>query len=369
MGKVIVKENANELTVDGIRYFEDGGIQYFIYTLGDIDEKSYQTSYVTMIHDNVGKCLEEHNWLIFKDLMRKMIRENKLVQPSSVKDLDLSSLNGMEIEGTKPFKLPISSTNLLRVYNLKEDEVKIEVEEDKDPSLTTKYQFDVLKEEEEKRQREIEEKRKEEEAYKNMPMLEPSRIVDFNEYETFEEIVEGPEIPSDAFLEVPEVKSEVPEEFSKALFEGEAIPESFAEIPEDLDEISVPTKLSNKNSDFELKETITRDYQLDTPLVSETLASREFVPMNPFGEKEAEHHGFHFLGKKKKSVENDKQTETSKLEDLDKLEPIQGIDLENYKAPEIQKLEEQPSVDYDKLEQEIIELRKQIAKIAEKLEK
>lgn len=369
MGKVIVKENTNELTVDGIRYFEDGGIQYFIYTLGDIDEKSYQTSYVTMVHDNIGKNLEENNWLIFKDLMRKLIRDNKLVQPSSVKDLDLSSLTGLDIQGTKPFKLPISSTNLLRVYNLKEEEVKIEVEEDKDPSITSQYQFDVLKEQEEKLQRELEAKRKEEEAYKNMPMLEPSRIVDFNEYETFEEIVEGPEFPTDAFVEIPEATAEMPNEFVDAFLEEDKMEETYEELPEMVEPISESLdKMDTEVSDFTLKETITRDLKLEEPLISESLASREFEPMNPFAEQEEKHDALNFVERMKNKFEHftDKKDE---LEELDQLEPIQGIDLENYEVPEEAIVEEQPSVDYDKLEKEIIELRKQISLIAEKLDK
>lgn len=389
MGKVNIKLDGNELTVDGIRYFENDGVRYFIYTLGDIDEKSYQTSYVTEIKEKEGQAISEENWFVIKDIMKKMIRENKLVVPSEVNDLNMSELDGINVLKAKPFKLPISSTNLLKAQNLKTYEIELETETDKDPVLSSTYAFDVEREKEEALQRAIEEERlRRLQELLEMPNLEPSKIVDFNEFEEIEEPISN-EIsmaPIEDFTTIESPLEEKGEEeslddvnmndlesfdFSNIVFdedEEEPTIDTYDQVLEDTVVENVPdSTIENLKN---LKTEVTKETTTE-PIISKELASRDFKPMNPFAEQKG---GFHFSTSKfMDNIYKEVNKLTGKnLEELPALEPlpeVKGIDLEEYVAPKEEVPVDSPSVDYEKLEKEIFELRKQISELVEKVGK
>ena len=134
MGKVNIKLNGMDTVVDAIRYFKDQGTEFFIYTLGELDNQAYQISYVTKVEAGKGQLLNNEEWGKIKELIKQIVRESKLAQ-DTIEDKSFQEVEGLDVLYTKPFKLPMSSTNLLRVQNIPEEKIEVELENDMDPNL------------------------------------------------------------------------------------------------------------------------------------------------------------------------------------------------------------------------------------------
>ena len=69
MGKVNIKLNGADTVVDAIRYLEENGKDFFVYTLSELDNQAYQISYVTKVENGKGIVLTEDEWNQIKELI------------------------------------------------------------------------------------------------------------------------------------------------------------------------------------------------------------------------------------------------------------------------------------------------------------
>lgn len=309
MGKINIKLNGMDTSVDAIRYFRENGIHYFIYTLGELDNQNYQISYVTKIEDGKGQLLSYEEWANVKEIIKRIVRESKLAQ-DTVEDKKFSELEGLEVLDTKPFKLPISSTNLLRIQNTPKETIEVELENDVDPVLPKEYTFDIAHETDQSLE---------------LPSLEPSKTISFQEFE----------VPEDN-------ESNFEDKFDINQFEEMLL----SELPEteplsDVNELNI-VDISKKDQTIvnleNMKTSVTKG-TISAPVVSKELANPTFVPIDPF-----------------KNIQSEKNALNHELEPLN---------IDEYQAPK--KETQTTSIDYDKLELEICELRKQIAELTKKI--
>ena len=329
MGKINIKLNGMDTVVDAIRYFKDQDTNYFIYTLGELDNQAYQISYVTKVEDGKGQLLNNDEWEKIKELIKYIVRESKIAQ-DTIEDKSFQELEGIDVLYTKPFKLPMSSTNLLRVQNIVQEKVELEPENDVDPLLPKEYTFDSTKEVE----------RKEENV--ELPKLEPSKTVDFEEFEEKNPIQNDFEVKLDInqFEEMPQVEEIQKEE---PVLEEQPIQPS-------LEKDQTIINLEN------MKTEVTKG-TMDTPVVSKELANPTFTPIDPFKENHEKSQGL-IRGIYNSLFDKEEKKETSK-------EELKPIDLDSYEEPK--KVESQPTLDYAQLEVEIAELRNQIAELTKKI--
>lgn len=344
MGKVNIKLNGMDTVVDAIRYFKDQGTEFFIYTLGELDNQAYQISYVTKVEAGKGQLLNNEEWGKIKELIKQIVRESKLAQ-DTIEDKSFQEVEGLDVLYTKPFKLPMSSTNLLRVQNIPEEKIEVELENDIDPVLPNEYTFDATKEVEEK-----------EEALE-LPELEPSKMIQFDEFE--EETPNHDEFEDkldiNQFEEM--TLSDLPE--TDPLMEVEEMPQ-VEEVQNEEPVLETPNVVETPQKDQtimnleNMKTDITKD-TMTNPVVSKELSDPAFTPMDPFKGNHEKSQGFI------RGIYNS----LFDKEESHKSEELKPIDLDAYEEPK--QVEEKPSVDYAQLENEISELRKQIAELTKKI--
>lgn len=347
MGKVNIKLNGMDTVVDAIRYFKEQDTNYFIYTLGELDNQAYQISYVTKVEAGKGQLLNNEEWEKIKELIKRIVRESKLAQ-DTIEDKSFEELEGLDVLYTKPFKLPMSSTNLLRVQNIPQEKIEVEQENDVDPVLPKEYTFDATKEVETK------------EETVELPELEPSKTVNFEEFETdvsshndFED-----KLDINQFEEMP--LSELPE--TDPLTDIEEMPQ-VEEVQQEEPQVEEPIVESVPGKDqtiinLENMKTEVIKNTMDKPVVSKELADPTFTPIDPFKENHEKPQGL-IRGIYNSLFDKEEKKEEPKEE---KLKPI---DLDSYEEPK--KVEEKPTLDYSQLEVEISELRKQIAELTKKI--
>ena len=213
--------NGIDTSVDLIRYFELNGKQFLIYTLGELDNQAYQISYITKIEDHKGQLLSGEEWTLMTAIIKKIAGEGATI--SELVDLPASSLQGLDVYYTKPFKLPMASTNLLCAKEVKEIAVeqkevteqvpssetvkKQESENDADPVLTEKYTFHVQDEPV------IPDEKVE------IPALEPSKMISFEEFKEdmndFEDKLDIDQFEEMKLEELPETEPLMTEEDHK----------------------------------------------------------------------------------------------------------------------------------------------------------
>ena len=347
MGKINIKLNGMDTVVDAIRYFKDQDTNYFIYTLGELDNQAYQISYVTKVEDGKGQLLNNDEWEKIKELIKYIVRESKIAQ-DTIEDKSFQELEGIDVLYTKPFKLPMSSTNLLRVQNIVQEKVELEPENDVDPLLPKEYTFDSTKEVE----------RKEENV--ELPKLEPSKTVDFEEFEEKNPIQNDFEVKLDInqFEEMP--LSELPETDSFMNLEEMPQVEEIQKEEPVLEEQPIQPSLEKDQTIINLENMKTEVTKgtMDTPVVSKELANPTFTPIDPFKENHEKSQGL-IRGIYNSLFDKEEKKETSKEEEL------KPIDLDSYEEPK--KVESQPTLDYAQLEVEIAELRNQIAELTKKI--
>lgn len=346
MGKINIKLNGMDTIVDAIRYFKDQDTNYFIYTLGELDNQAYQISYVTKVEEGKGQLLNNDEWEKIKELIKYIVRESKLAQ-DTIEDKSFQELEGLDVLYTKPFKLPMSSTNLLRVQNIPQEKIEVEQENDVDPLLPKEYTFDSSKDIE----------RKEEDV--ELPELEPSKTVNFEEFEVKNPIHNDFEEKLDInqFEEMP--LSELPE--TDSLTDLEEIPQVEEVQPNEIvvEEPSVKP-VSEKDQTIvnleNMKTEVTKS-TMNTPVVSKELANPTFTPIDPFKENHEKSQGL-IRGLYNSLFDKEEKKETAN-------EELKPIDLDTYEEPK--KVEDKPTLDYEQLEVEISELRKQIAELTKKI--
>lgn len=386
MGKVTIKLNGIDTSVDLIRYFELNGKQFLIYTLGELDNQAYQISYITKIEDHKGQLLSGEEWTLMTAIIKKIAGEGATI--SELVDLPASSLQGLDVYYTKPFKLPMASTNLLCAKEVKEITVekkevteqvpssdtvkKQELENDADPVLTEKYTFHVQDEPV------VPDEKVE------IPALEPSKMISFEEFKEdmndFEDKLDIDQFEEMKLEELPETEPLMAEEDHK---EDEKDMNQKKTIKETLDALfdttamdSEESPVSNNGKDktianLEHMKTEVTKRPMQDRIVSEKLASPTFVPIVPFKEEQMKSSKGLFNGLYESLFDR-------KKEDTPQEEELKPISIEEFDVPDLpDEIENQESdtttgetgkIDYEKLEAEIAELRKQIQALANKID-
>ena len=387
MGKVNIKLNGADTVVDAIRYLEENGKDFFVYTLSELDNQAYQISYVTKVENGKGIVLTEDEWNQIKELIKRIVRESKLAQDNII-DKDFGELEGLEVTYAKPFKLPMSSTNLLRVQVIPETKIEVEIETDKDPVISESYTFEEEKKDEE------------------LPKLEPSKLVSFDEFEepiietdtlnnSFEEKIDINNIEEMSLSELPEPEPIQEPDYMAKLetenFEDTVVEEPSNNVPKDNFEELIKEETADEENEIisdvektedetpveedsviesvvssnKTDETVTNLEHMKTELekhddkvsvVSKELADPTFKTINPFEKVQEEHKGKGLISGLYSSLFERKEKEHE--------EELKPVDVEQYKAP---KQEKETTIDYKALESEIELLRKQIEELSKKV--
>lgn len=133
MEKVYVMDNrGRETEAFKIRYFEYQGIEYFIYTLGEIDKDEYVKLYLKKLINGEEQIITEDDWIRIRDIIQKVVKEIKNGEIKSFKDLNMTSLNEIMENDTRVFKL---KKNIVEQIVYEEPKVEIKEEQIVKPSI------------------------------------------------------------------------------------------------------------------------------------------------------------------------------------------------------------------------------------------
>lgn len=144
MEKVYVMDNrGHETEAFKIRYFRYEGLDYFIYTLGEIDKDEYVKLYLKKLSNGEEQFISEDDWVEIKGIIQKVVKEIKNNTIHSFQDLNMSDLNEIMENDTRVFKLKKSIVEEI-IYE--EPRVEIKDEEDEVISLTEEEPRPTLRE-------------------------------------------------------------------------------------------------------------------------------------------------------------------------------------------------------------------------------
>ena len=126
MEKVYVMDNrGRETEAFKIRYFSYEGMEYFIYTLGEIDKDEYVKLYLKELKDSEEQIITEEEWIKIKSIIQKVVKEIKSGNITSFKDLNMSNINEIMENDTRVFKLKKEIVEQI-IYNEQPVEIKEE---------------------------------------------------------------------------------------------------------------------------------------------------------------------------------------------------------------------------------------------------
>lgn len=126
MEKVYVMDNrGRETEAFKIRYFSCEGMEYFIYTLGEIDKDEYVKLYLKQLKNGEEQFITEEEWTNIKSIIQKVVKEIKSGNITSFKDLNMSNLNEIMENDTRVFKLKKDIVEQI-IYNEQPVEIKEE---------------------------------------------------------------------------------------------------------------------------------------------------------------------------------------------------------------------------------------------------
>ena len=78
--------------VNVVRYFQNNGVQYLIYSLNEVDEAGYTRLYVVKVNGIDGmynaETPNESEWNEVKNLVKLIVKANKEGMPVPVQDLN-----------------------------------------------------------------------------------------------------------------------------------------------------------------------------------------------------------------------------------------------------------------------------------------
>ena len=82
--------------VNVVRYFQNNGQEYLIYSLNEVDEAGYTRLYVAKITQENGtysaETLNDNEWTEVKNLVKVIVKANKEGMPVPVQDLDTNKI-------------------------------------------------------------------------------------------------------------------------------------------------------------------------------------------------------------------------------------------------------------------------------------
>ena len=95
--------------VNVVRYFQNNGQEYLIYSLNEVDEAGYTRLYVAKITQENGtysaETLNDNEWTEVKNLVKVIVKANKEGMPVPVQDLDTNKIANILLKDKKVFKL------------------------------------------------------------------------------------------------------------------------------------------------------------------------------------------------------------------------------------------------------------------------
>ena len=95
--------------VNVVRYFQNNGQEYLIYSLNEVDEAGYTRLYVAKITQENGKysaeTLNDAEWTEVKNLVKVIVKANKEGMPVPVQDIDTTKIANILLKDKKVFKL------------------------------------------------------------------------------------------------------------------------------------------------------------------------------------------------------------------------------------------------------------------------
>lgn len=112
---ITVKNSLGEqFGITVVRYFKFNGVNYLIFTKNEIDEAGYQKLYISKISNMIGNNIDDEvEWSLVRDTIKVIAKANKENTTLPIQDLNEAELNGIQINGQKPFKLTAASVALL----------------------------------------------------------------------------------------------------------------------------------------------------------------------------------------------------------------------------------------------------------------
>ena len=110
MDKVLISNAQGESgIVNVVRYFQNNGKEYIIYSLNEVDESGYTRLYVTKLSgmggSYTGELLDDNEWNEVKNLVKVIVKANKEGMPVPVQDLNPKNINNIMLKDKKVFKL------------------------------------------------------------------------------------------------------------------------------------------------------------------------------------------------------------------------------------------------------------------------
>lgn len=105
MERITLNDNGSLKEVSVVRYIENSGNKYLIYTLGEI-EGELQRIYITKVMENLtGVKVPDEEWNDVKALIQEIVKANRANAPVTVPDLDEKSANNINVTDKRIIKL------------------------------------------------------------------------------------------------------------------------------------------------------------------------------------------------------------------------------------------------------------------------
>ena len=110
MDKVTISNLQGESgLVNVVRFFNNNGAEYLIYSLNEVDEAGYTRLYVTKLNGVDGMytadTLNDNEWNEIKNLVKIIVKSNKEGMPTPVQDINPKKIKNILLKDKKVFKL------------------------------------------------------------------------------------------------------------------------------------------------------------------------------------------------------------------------------------------------------------------------
>lgn len=116
-----VISGSEKLAGEKIRYIGYNGDKYLIYSLKEKDEDGYEKLYMNKITNGEEDIISDFDWEDLKSVIPSIVKQIKTNSIFDFEDLEMSEIEKINSEYSKPFKLKIEI-----VESIKKEEVKIE---------------------------------------------------------------------------------------------------------------------------------------------------------------------------------------------------------------------------------------------------
>ena len=136
MDKILIfNGNNQQMEVDVVRYFSDGGNNYFVFSLNELDSQGHMNIYVTKVINqngsNVGtNIVDDVEWSNLKSNLQRIIKENRANGNAVVSDISIDSLQGLKILDRRALKLLATSVDMLNLGYVGRNSVSNDVNDD-----------------------------------------------------------------------------------------------------------------------------------------------------------------------------------------------------------------------------------------------